>query len=80
MFWGWMWGIAGVILAVPILAAVDGVLLVSRLNLTTSTNAAQLNELLERVPNAVILGMVANDVREMSQALAVWKAIGSARG
>lgn len=50
--------------AVPLLTAVDGVLLVCRLKLTTTTDVAQLNDLLDRVPDAPVLGVVANDVRE----------------
>jgi Mrp family chromosome partitioning ATPase len=56
--------------AVPLLAAVDGVLLVSRVNLTTTTDIAHLNDLLDRVPNVDVLGVIANDVRESSGAYA----------
>lgn len=52
--------------AVPLLAAVDGVLIVSRLHTTTRQAAAQLSDLLARVPNVNVLGIVANDVREQA--------------
>lgn len=49
--------------AVPLLAAVDGVLIVSRIGVTTRHAAEQLTDLLARVPSVNVLGVVANDVR-----------------
>jgi len=48
--------------AVPLLRAVDGVLIVSRLGITTRQAVKRLRELLSRVPDAEVLGVVANDV------------------
>lgn len=48
--------------AVPLLSAADGVLVVSRLGMSTSDAAEDLNEQLRRVPGANVLGVVANDV------------------
>lgn len=50
--------------AVPLLSAVDGVLIVSRIGATTRHAAGQLSDLLARIPNVNVLGVVANDVRE----------------
>jgi len=50
--------------AVALLAAVDGVLLVTRLRTTPISAVEQLNDLLERVRGANILGVVANDALE----------------
>lgn len=47
--------------AVALLATVDGVLLVTRLRATPISAVEQLNDLLERVRDANILGVVAND-------------------
>lgn len=52
--------------AAPLLAAVDGVLIVSRLGVTTRHAVEQLTGLLARVPNVNVLGVVANDVREQA--------------
>ena len=49
---------------VPMLSAVDAVLLVARLEVTTRDAAERLTEVLERVPHANVLGVVANDVRD----------------
>lgn len=50
--------------AVPLLASVDGVLVVSRIGVTTTHAVTQLTELLDRVPRVNVLGVVANDVRQ----------------
>lgn len=50
--------------AVALLPAVDGVLLVSRLKVTPTSAVQELNDLLGRVPDVNVLGVVANDVRE----------------
>ncbi len=50
--------------AIALLATVDGVLLVSRLRTTPISAVEQLNDLLERVRGANILGVVANDTLE----------------
>ena len=49
---------------VPMLSTVDAVLLVARLGVTTRDAAERLTEVLERVPHANVLGVVANDVRD----------------
>ena len=48
--------------ALPLLGLVDGVIIVSRLGITQRAAAKRLMELLGRVPDANILGVVANDV------------------
>ncbi len=50
--------------ALPLLTLVDGVIIVSRIGTTHRTAAKRLMEMLERVPGAKILGIVANDVPE----------------
>jgi succinoglycan biosynthesis transport protein ExoP len=54
--------------AVPLVSEVDGVLVVARLGTTTSDAARRLMTRLERIPNANILGVVANDVGKRAQA------------
>jgi succinoglycan biosynthesis transport protein ExoP len=54
--------------AVPLMSEVDGVILVARLGTTTSDAARRLMTRLERIPNANILGVVANDVGKRAQA------------
>jgi polysaccharide biosynthesis transport protein len=49
--------------AVGLLSAVEGVLLVSRIGVTSRDAVAQLTDLLDRVPSVNVLGVVANDVR-----------------
>ena len=53
--------------AMPLLSAVDGTILVSRLGLTREDAARRLVELIGRVPNVRVLGVVANDVSEGRQ-------------
>jgi Mrp family chromosome partitioning ATPase len=48
--------------ALPLLAKVDGTLLVSRVGTTTQESAEHVAELVMRVPGARVLGVVANDV------------------
>ena len=48
--------------ALPLLAKVDGSLLVSRVGATTQESAEHVAELVMRVPGARVLGVVANDV------------------
>jgi succinoglycan biosynthesis transport protein ExoP len=48
--------------ALPVLAEVDGTLLVSRVGTTTEENAKQVAELIARVSRTRLLGVVANDV------------------
>jgi Mrp family chromosome partitioning ATPase/capsular polysaccharide biosynthesis protein len=48
--------------AMPLLAAVDGILVVARVGHTRETSAARLMQLLERTPSAPVLGVVANAV------------------
>lgn len=48
--------------AVPLLSAADGVLVVTRLAMTTSDVAESLIEQLRRIPGANLLGVVTNDV------------------
>jgi capsular exopolysaccharide synthesis family protein len=45
----------------PLLSKVDGIILVCRLNHTSTRAVDKLMELLERLPNAPVLGVVAND-------------------
>jgi Mrp family chromosome partitioning ATPase len=47
----------------PLLSKVDGIVLVSRIDHTHSRSIEKLLELLERLPNAPVIGVVANDVR-----------------
>jgi Mrp family chromosome partitioning ATPase/capsular polysaccharide biosynthesis protein len=49
---------------VPLLSEVDGVLIVSRIGLTTTSAVRHLNELLRRVHDVNILGVVANNLTE----------------
>jgi Mrp family chromosome partitioning ATPase len=49
--------------AVPLLGVVDGVLIVCRMGTTTRHAVKQLKEILSRVPNANVLGVIANDVK-----------------
>jgi polysaccharide biosynthesis transport protein len=53
--------------AVPLVSEVDGVIVVARLGTTTSDAARRLMARLERIPNANILGVVANDVGKRAQ-------------
>lgn len=53
--------------AIPLLSVVDGALLVARLGLTREDAARRLSEVLDRVPHANILGVVANAVPEARQ-------------
>jgi Mrp family chromosome partitioning ATPase/capsular polysaccharide biosynthesis protein len=46
----------------PLLAAVDGIVIVARVNHTRETSARRLMELLARTPSAPVLGVVANAV------------------
>lgn len=48
--------------AIPLLSAVDGVLAVTRLGMTTSDAAEALVAQIRRIPGANLLGVVANDV------------------
>ncbi|MGH2864897.1 MAG: Wzz/FepE/Etk N-terminal domain-containing protein [Solirubrobacteraceae bacterium] len=48
--------------AVPLLAAVDGIVLVARVGHTRENSARRLMELLERTPSAPVLGLVVNAV------------------
>lgn len=50
--------------ALPLLSLVDGVIIVTRMGTTHRTAAERLMELLSRVPDAKLLGVVANDVSE----------------
>lgn len=50
--------------AMPLLSVVDGTLFVARLGLTREDSARRLVELVRRVPNVNLLGVVANDVPE----------------
>jgi Mrp family chromosome partitioning ATPase/capsular polysaccharide biosynthesis protein len=49
---------------VPLLSAVDGVLLVSRIGLTTTSAVRHLNDLLRRVHDVNVLGVVANNLTD----------------
>ena len=49
--------------AIPLMSEVDGVLIVTRLGLTTRDAARRVVELLDRVPGARVVGIVANDLR-----------------
>jgi Mrp family chromosome partitioning ATPase len=48
--------------AIPLLSVVDGTLMVARLGLTKRDAARRVMELIHRVPDARVLGVVANDV------------------
>jgi len=48
--------------AMPLLAAVDGIVIVARLGHTRERSAVRLRQLLERTPSAPVLGVVANGV------------------
>jgi Mrp family chromosome partitioning ATPase/capsular polysaccharide biosynthesis protein len=50
----------------PLLAAVDGVIIVSRLGLTTTMAAQRLGDQLRRLPGLTVLGVVVNNVAEHS--------------
>jgi Mrp family chromosome partitioning ATPase/capsular polysaccharide biosynthesis protein len=54
--------------AIPLISAVDGVLLVARVGMTREDAARWLVEVIGRVPNANILGVVANAVPDAHQA------------
>jgi succinoglycan biosynthesis transport protein ExoP len=47
---------------VPLVSAADGVILVARMRRTTLDATARMRELLARIPDANVLGIVANDV------------------
>jgi polysaccharide biosynthesis transport protein len=47
---------------VPLVSAADGVILVARMRRTTLDATARMRELLSRIPDANVLGVVANDV------------------
>lgn len=49
--------------ALPVLSVVDGVVLTSRVGVTTRSAARQVVKAIRRVPGAEILGVVANDVK-----------------
>jgi Mrp family chromosome partitioning ATPase len=49
---------------VPLLGLVDAVVLVARLGVTTRDAAERLTETLKRVPEAKVVGVVANDLRD----------------
>ena len=46
----------------PLLSKVDGIILVVRIGESTTKSFARLLQLLERIPNAPVIGIVANDV------------------
>jgi len=48
----------------PLLAMVDGTLIVARLGVSTRSTARRVSEIIERVPGVEVLGVVANDVTE----------------
>jgi Mrp family chromosome partitioning ATPase len=54
--------------AMPLLSAVDGILLVARAGYTNGASAARLVELLARSSTAPVCGTVANDVSESEMA------------
>jgi succinoglycan biosynthesis transport protein ExoP len=64
--------------ALPLLSVVDGVLITTRLGVTTRSAAEQLTEMVDRVPGAELLGVVANDVR-VSEGLQTYGYYGSER-
>jgi Mrp family chromosome partitioning ATPase len=47
----------------PLLGAVDGIVIVARVDHTRESSAARLMELLQRTPSAPVLGIAANAVR-----------------
>jgi Mrp family chromosome partitioning ATPase len=49
--------------AMPLLSAVDGIVIVARVDHTRDTSARRLMQLLERTPSAPVLGVAANAVR-----------------
>lgn len=56
--------------AAPLLPVVDGVLLVSRLEHSPTAAVEEMRSMLDAVPSAHIIGVVANDVRQRSGAYA----------
>jgi len=50
--------------AMPLLGAVDGIVIVARVGHTRATSAERLVQLLERTPSAPVLGVVANAVSQ----------------
>jgi Mrp family chromosome partitioning ATPase len=50
--------------ALPLLSMVDGVIVVGRLDMTTTVAARRLARQVSRVPDARVLGVVVNDVTE----------------
>jgi Mrp family chromosome partitioning ATPase len=50
--------------AVPLISAADGTLLISRLNQTERGAAKRITQLIDRIPDATVLGVVANDVEQ----------------
>jgi polysaccharide biosynthesis transport protein len=52
--------------AIPLLTAVDGTIVVARLDLSTRSAGRRVMELIRRVPGAEVLGVVANDSHEPS--------------
>jgi Mrp family chromosome partitioning ATPase len=48
----------------PLLAFVDGTVLVARLGVAKRTSARHVRELIDSIPGANLLGVVANDVRK----------------
>ena len=50
--------------AIPLLNAVDGTIVVARLDLSSRDAARRVMELIRRVPDAELLGVVANDSHE----------------
>jgi Mrp family chromosome partitioning ATPase/capsular polysaccharide biosynthesis protein len=50
--------------AVPLLSAVNGTILVARVGMTSQDAARRVVELVRRVPNARLLGVVGNDLQE----------------
>jgi tyrosine-protein kinase len=52
--------------AIPLLSAVDGTIVVARLDLSTHDAARRTMQLIRRVPGARVLGVVANDSHETS--------------
>lgn len=53
--------------AIPLLTAVDGTIVVARLDLSTRSAARRVMELIRRVQGAEVLGVVANDSSEPAQ-------------
>jgi Mrp family chromosome partitioning ATPase len=64
--------------ALPLLPEVEGVLVTTRLGLTTKSAARQLCDVIGRVHGTNLLGVVANDVRA-SEGLARYGPYGSGR-